>query len=82
MSDLDYSDYVNIKIIKVQAYGEPSHWELDVTYPDGSDAGGGTSPNFSGIFDMAHSIIRGGDKHNWDVNDWTDFDANDRKNNG
>jgi hypothetical protein len=28
---------------------------------------------------MGYSIIAGGDKHsNWEVNDWTTFDANER----
>lgn len=77
--EADYGDYVDIRITKVRFDGDPSHWELDIKYPDGESMGGGTGPSFAGIYDMAYSIIHGGDKHsNWEVNSWTDFDANER----
>lgn len=84
MSELDYSDYVTIKITKVKFDGEPTHWELDVHYAgEGQyDGQGGTAPTFAGVYDMAYDIIRGGYKNNWDVNEWTEFDANDRNKNG
>jgi hypothetical protein len=79
MSEIDYEDYVNIKIIKVKFMDEPSHWALEVTDRNGEDMGMGTGPTFVGIYDMAYSIIAGGDKHSqWEVNDWTEFDANKR----
>jgi hypothetical protein len=79
MSDLDYEDFINIKIIRVNYDGEPSHWALEVTDRDGEDMGMGTGPTFVGIYDMAYSIIAGGDKHSqWEVNEWTLFDANRR----
>ena len=77
---LDYSEYVNVKITKVYFMGEPSHWELDITDNADRDLGSGTSPDFNGIYDMAYSIIRGGDKYSdWEVNSWTEFDANDKR---
>lgn len=77
---MDYSDYVNIKITKVHFDGEPNHWEVDITYPYSEESiGGGTAPTFAGVMDMAYSMIRGGDKHSdWEVNEWTEFDGNDR----
>ena len=79
MSDIDYSDFVNIKIIKVNFMDEPSHWALEVTDRNGEDMGMGTGPSFAGIFDMAYSIIAGGDKHSqWETNVWTEFNANER----
>jgi len=79
MSDLDYEDYINIKIIRVNFMDEPSHWALEVTDRNGEDMGMGTGPTFVGIYDMAYSIIAGGDKHSqWEINHWTEFDANKR----
>lgn len=79
MSEIDYEDYVNIKIIKVKFMDEPSHWALEVTDRNGEDMGMGTGPTFAGIYDMGYSIVRGGDKSsNWEVNEWTEFDANKR----
>lgn len=72
---LDYSDYVNIKITKVKFDGEPSHWTVDITDPDG-EIGAGTSPHFHGAMEIAHNAIYGGYKNNWDINEWADFDAN------
>jgi hypothetical protein len=79
MSEIDYEDFINIKIIRVNYDGEPSHWALEVTDSDGEDMGMGTAPTFAGIYDMAYSIVRGGDRSsNWEINDWTEFDANKR----
>ena len=69
---LDYSDYVNIKITRVQLDGQPSHWEYTL------DSGaGGTGPTFYGVLDMAIQSITG-DTGDFDsiYNDWVDFDAN------
>jgi hypothetical protein len=75
---IDSSDQVTIVITKVMYDGEPSHWGLDVSH-NGEELGSGTAPTFAGIYDMGYSIIAGGDKHsNWEVNDWTTFDANER----
>lgn len=77
MNELDYSDYVNIKIIKVQFMEAPSCWAIEVTGKDGEEWGSGTSPTFAGAYDMGYSIVAGGDKHsNWEVNDWIYFDGN------
>lgn len=77
MSELDFTDSVTIKITKVKYNDEPSIWQLDIE-GQGLDGSGGTAPTFNGIFDMAYSIIAGGDKSNWEVNEWTQFDANER----
>lgn len=79
MNEIDYDDYVNIKIIRATFMGEPSHWAVEVTDRNGEDMGMGTGPTFAGVYDTAYSIIAGGDKHSqWEVNDWTVFDANAR----
>jgi hypothetical protein len=75
---IDSSDQVTITITKVMHEGEPSHWGLDVSH-NGEELGMGTAPTFAGVYDMAYSIIVGGDKHNWDINPWTTFDANNRQ---
>lgn len=78
MSELDFTDSVTIKITKVKYDGEPTIWQLDIE-GQGLDGSGGTSPTFAGVYDMAYSIIAGGDKHsNWEYNEWTQFDANER----
>lgn len=78
MSELDFTDSVTIKITKVKYGGEPTIWQLDIE-GQGLDGSGGTSPTFAGVYDMAYSIIAGGDKDsNWQYNEWTLFDANDR----
>lgn len=77
MSELGYSDYVNVKIIKVSFMDEPSHWALEITDKHGNDMGMATAPTFAGIYDTAYSIIAGGDKYSgWEVNQWTTFDGN------
>jgi hypothetical protein len=77
VSELDYSDQVTITITKVKYMGEPTIW--DVTVEQGNEEiGGGTAPTFAGVYDMAYSIIAGGDKSNWYTNPWVEFDANDR----
>lgn len=78
MSELDFTDSVTIKITKVRYDGEPTTWQLNIE-GQGMDGSGGTAPTFDGIFDMAYSIVHGGDKSsNWEVNEWTQFDANER----
>lgn len=78
MSEFDYSDSVTIKITKVKYDGDPSHWELDIS-GNGLDGSGGTAPSFNGIFDMAYSIVHGGDKSSgWEIDEWVKFDANER----
>jgi hypothetical protein len=43
------------------------------------ELGGGTAPTFAGVYDIAYSIIAGGDKsNNYEYNEWALFDANDR----
>ena len=79
MGNLDYSDYINIKITRVTLDGEATHWELDITDGDGDVFGEGTGPNFNSMYDMAYSIIAGGDKHsNYEYNEWVEFDANNK----
>lgn len=78
MSDIDNSDYVTIKITKSKYMGEPSIWMVDV-YDEEGEWGGGTAPTFAGVYDIAYSIIAGGDKHsNYEYNEWVLFDANER----
>lgn len=80
MSDLDYTDSVTITITKVKYNGEPSHWEVGVLRAGWFDElGGGTAPTFAGAYDIAYSIIAGGDKSsNYEYNEWALFDANER----
>lgn len=80
MSEIDNSDYVTIKITKSKFMGEPSGWMVDVQYADEeAPMQGGTSPTFAGAYDIAYSIIVGGDKHNdYEYNEWALFDANAR----
>lgn len=82
MNEIDNSDYVTIKITKSKYMGEPSGWCVDVQYSDeDSPMQGGTSPTFAGVYDIAYSIIVGGDKHNdYEYNEWAMFDANRRSN--
>jgi len=68
---LDYSDYVEIKIIRVRSDGEPIFWQVD--FKDGT---GGTAPTFAGVIDIACSIITGDDQLDGARDDWADFDAN------
>jgi hypothetical protein len=78
--EIDNSDYVIIKITKSKFMGEPSGWMVDIQYSDEDAAEqGGTAPTFAGVFDIAYSIIAGGDKHNnYEYNEWALFDANER----
>lgn len=69
--ELDYSDYVDIRIIKVKYMGEPSHWQVDM-----DDELGGTSPNFAGAVDIAMEIICG----EYGEEEWHQFDANKQRN--
>lgn len=80
MNEIDYSDQVTIIITKVKYDGEPTGW--DVTVDHGSEElGSGTAPTFAGVYDIAYSIIVGGDKHsNYEYNEWALFDANRRSN--
>jgi hypothetical protein len=80
MSDLDYSDQVTITITKVKYDGEPSHWDVGVLrVGEYDELGGGTAPTFAGVYDIAYSIIAGGDKsNNYEYNEWALFDANER----
>lgn len=80
MSDIDNSDYVTIKITKSRYMAEPTGWSVDIQYADDDVAmQGGTAPTFAGVYDMAYSIIAGGDKYsNYEYNEWVLFDANER----
>lgn len=76
MDQIDYNDYVDIRITKVRFHDEPSHWEVDVNDAE-NNLGCGTSPTFAGAYDIAYSIIVGGDKDSdYEVNSWAEFDAN------
>lgn len=78
--ELDYSDKVLITITKVKFFGEPSHWEVDITDSSGDELGSGTGPTFAGVYDMAYSMLAGGDKHSdWETNEWTEFNANKKE---
>lgn len=66
--DLDYSDFVSLKITRVKSEGKPSYWQVD--FPDGS---GGTAPTFYGVWDIAFEQI----EH--DLDGWTDFNANEKE---
>lgn len=72
MNYFDKSEFVNIRVTKVFAEGEFSHWEVDV------DANGpmlgleGTAPSFFGCTDMASEYI-------WEMsvdNEWFKDDKN------
>lgn len=77
MSEIDTSDYVIIKITKAKSDGQPFTWYLDIEGGE-FDGSGGTAPSFAGVYDMAYSIIAGGDKHNgYKYNEWVEFDANE-----
>jgi hypothetical protein len=80
MSELDFSDQAIITITKVKYDGEPSHWDVSIEMSgESEELGGGTAPTFAGVYDMAYSIIAGGDKHsNYEYNQWVLFDANER----
>ena len=80
MDEIDDSDYVTIKITKSKYMGEPSIWTVDIQYSDEDTAEqGGTAHTFAGVFDIAYSIIAGGDKHNgYEWNEWANFDANQK----
>ena len=79
MSELDYSDYVTIKVIRVKDETSPSHWESDVTDKDGKELGGGTAPDFYGAVDLAVEMAR--KRNDIDDPEWSRFDANNRSNN-
>jgi hypothetical protein len=54
-----------------------SCWEVLVLDHEGNDAGSGTAPTFSGVYDIGYELATGdfgeyGDVHN----KWVDFDAN------
>ena len=70
MTDLDYTDYVNIKIIKVHADNAPVFWQVEVTDKDGKEIGGATGPRFYTVTDYALEIVM--------RNGWLMFDANER----
>jgi hypothetical protein len=80
MSELDYSDQVTIVITKVKYDGEPTGWSVDIQYAnEDGPMQGGTAPTFAGVYDIAYSIIAGGDKsNNYEYNEWVLFDANER----
>lgn len=68
---------VTVKIHKVINEDGPSHWTVDVEDIDGSLIGGGTAPDFYGVWDMANEIVTG-DMSNLESrhNKWVDFNAN------
>ena len=81
MNEIDYSDYVTIKITKVKYDTAPSHWGVEIMFAgdDPEDIQCGTSPTFAGVYDIGYSIIAGGDKYNdYEYNEWALFDANAR----
>lgn len=67
--ELDYSDFVNIKVTRVRNSDDftASHWQVDL-----EDGSGGTAPTFAGVWDTAYEILT-------DRNGWTDFDANQKE---
>jgi len=71
MSELDYSDFVTIKVIKVQSDNRPAFWQVEVTDKENNDIGSATGPRFYGVTDYALEIVmRDG---------WQMFDANERQ---
>jgi len=74
MSEIDFSDFVTIKITRVAHMGEPIYWEVDVTDKNGEDIGGGTAPSFYGLVDMAIDMAR--ERNDIDNPEWSRFDAN------
>lgn len=75
--DLDYSDFVTIKIARVKYIKKPSHWEITVTDNTGHEIGSGTGPTFAGVVDMA--IEMASERHDLDDPEWSKFDANGGK---
>jgi hypothetical protein len=68
MDELDFSDFVTIKITKVAYMNEPSYWEMEVTDKDGRQIGSATGPSYYGITDFAQELVM--------RNGWHVFDAN------
>jgi len=71
--DLDFSDYVTIKITKVKDSTGPAYWQMDIDGSDG-EIGGGTAPTFYGVVDMAIEMAR--ERNDIDDPEWSRFDAN------
>jgi hypothetical protein len=80
MSEIDLSDQVVVTITKIRYNGKPSGWDVTVEKAgEAEELGGGTAPTFAGVYDIAYSIIAGGDKsNNYEYNEWALFDANER----
>ena len=70
---LDYSDNVNIKIIKVRdEVGNFTHWESEVNFSDNSYGMGCTAPTFYSVVDEALDYMRDVAQY------WMSSDANNR----
>ena len=76
MSELDYSDYVTIKVIRVKDETGPTHWEIEAVDSRGDCETYGTSPTFAGAIDMGIESI-----YEIDFGKWARFDANNKDNN-
>jgi len=69
MSELDYSDFFTIKIIRVKdSETGPSHWESQVIDQFGKVCLEVTGPTFHGVVDDALNLLT--------EDDWHEFDAN------
>lgn len=76
--ELNYSDFVTIRIIRVFDDFGPSHWQMEIDDKDGSEIGGGTAPTFAGVVDMAYDMAK--ERNDIDDPEWSRFDANGSKN--
>lgn len=73
------SQTLKIEISKWYSMGEFTHWEWDLTGPDGSWLSGGTCPSFHGAVDAAidwENELSDGTQ----LSEWTKDDANERGN--
>ena len=74
MSELDYSDFFTLKIIKVKDDETgASHWEVEASDSKGEVTTFGTSPSFHGALDIGVETIT---EH--EFGQWIEFDANNK----
>lgn len=70
MNDLDYSDFVTIKITRVSDETGPAYWEMDFMDKTGHEVASATGPRMHSVLDFAVELLQ--------RDDWADFDANNR----
>ena len=70
--ELQFSDFVHVKITRVYDEESLTHWEVDLKDNKGHLFFTATAPNFIGVLEMAANKL--GEQG------WTKFDANKRDN--